>query len=345
MSPDLQTAARAARRRILGRGNLTLSALGLGGAPLGNLYTPVNEEEAAATVNAAWDGGIRYFDTAPLYGSGLSERRMGVALAGRNRQDYVLSSKVGWLLEPNAGIRQDGPYVDLDGTRRRCDYSRDGALRSLEASLERLGADRIDIVYIHDLDTACHGDALDERYAEAMTGAYPALAELREQGVVGAIGFGVNEWQVCSRALGDADPDCFLLAGRYSLLDQSSLESFLPDCARRGVGVIIGGAFNSGILATGAVTNARYDYRPAPAEILVRTARLEAICRRYDVQLAAAALQFPSFHAAVVSVVPGARSEAEIEANLVLFEQVIPVDFWAELKAEGLLPATAPVPT
>jgi D-threo-aldose 1-dehydrogenase len=345
MSPDLQTAPRAARRRILGRGNLTLSALGLGGAPLGNLYALVNEEEAAATVNAAWNGGIRYFDTAPLYGSGLSERRMGVVLAERNRRDYVLSSKVGWLLEPNAGVQQDGPYVGLDGTRRRCDYSRDGTLRSLEASLERLGTDRIDIVYIHDLDTACHGDALDERYAEAMKGAYPALAELREQGVVGAIGFGVNEWQVCSRALGDADPDCFLLAGRYSLLDQSSLARFLPDCVRRSVGVIIGGAFNSGILATGAVTNARYDYRPAPAEILVRTARLEEICRRHDVRLAAAALQFPSFHAAVVSVVPGARSKTEIEASLALFEQVIPVDFWGELKSEKLLPADAPVPT
>lgn len=345
MSPDLQTASRAARRRILGRGNLTLSALGLGGAPLGNLYAPVNEEEAAATVNAAWDGGIRYFDTAPLYGSGLSERRMGAVLAERNRRGYVLSSKVGWLLEPNAGVRQDGPYVSLDGARRRCDYSRDGTLRSLEASLERLGTDRIDIVYVHDLDTACHGDALDERYAEVMKGGYPALADLREQGVVGAIGFGVNEWQVCSRALGDADPDCFLLAGRYSLLDQSSLESFLPDCVRRGVGVIIGGAFNSGILATGAVANARYDYRPAPAEILVRTARLESICRRHDVRLAAAALQFPSFHPAVVSVVPGARSAAEIEANLALFEQAIPIDFWAELKAESLLPADAPVPT
>lgn len=345
MSPDLLTVIRAARRRILGRGNLTLSALGLGGAPLGNLYASVKEEDAIATVDAAWQGGIRYFDTAPLYGSGLSERRMGKALVGRSRQDYVLSSKVGWLLESDAGIQQDGPYVGLDGSRRCCDYSRDGTLRSLEASFKRLGIDCIDIVYIHDLDATCHGDALDDRYTEAMKGAYPVLAELRDQGMVGAIGFGVNEWQVCARALTDADPDCFLLAGRYSLLDQSSLASLLPDCAHRGVGVIIGGAFNSGILATGAVTNARYDYRPASAEILVRTARLEAICHRHGVPLPAAALQFPSFHPAVVSVVPGARNKTEIKANLTLFEQDIPADLWGELKAEGLLPAEAPVPT
>lgn len=345
MSPDLMTASgRAARLRILGRGNLTLTGLGLGGAPLGNLYQAVNEDEAAKVVDAAWRRGIRYFDTAPLYGSGLSEKRMGRALAGRRRQDYVLSSKVGWLLEPDAGVRQDGPYVGLDGSRRRCDYSRDGTLRSLEASLQRLGLDRIDIAYIHDLDTACHGDALEERYAEVMRGAYPVLAELREQGVIGAIGLGVNEWEVCARTLADADPDCFLLAGRYSLLDQSALTSFLPDCARRGVGIVIGGAFNSGILATGAVPGARYDYQPAPAEIMQRTERLDAVCRRHGVPLAAAALQFPSFHPAVVSVLPGARNAAEIATNLDLFERPIPVALWSDLKAEGLLPPEAPVP-
>jgi D-threo-aldose 1-dehydrogenase len=344
MSPDLRPAGRAAGRRGLGRSGLALTALGLGGAPLGNLYDPVDERAAMAAVDAAWQGGIRYFDTAPLYGSGLSERRMGGVLAGRPRQDYVLSSKVGWLLEPDAGVYQDGPYVGLDGSRRRCDYSRDGTLRSLEASFRRLGIDRIDIAYIHDLDAACHGDGLDARYAEAMDGAYRVLADLRGQGVIGAIGLGVNEWQVCARALTDADPDCFLLAGRYSLLDQSSLATFLPDCQRRGIGVIVGGAFNSGILATGAVPGARYDYRPAPADIRARTEGLDAVCCRHAVPLAAAALQFPSFHPAVLSVLPGARNSTEIEANIALFERPIPAALWAELKAERLLPLDAPVP-
>jgi D-threo-aldose 1-dehydrogenase len=345
MSPDLlATRSRVAPRRILGRGNLTLTSLGLGGAPLGNLYQTVDEVDAAEVVEAAWQGGIRYFDTAPLYGSGLSERRMGQALVRRSRQDYVLSSKVGWLIEPHAGVQQDGPYVGLDGSRRRCDYSYDAALRSLEASMQRLGLDRIDIVYIHDLDTTCHGDALEQRYGEAIDGAYRALAELRDQSVIGAIGLGVNEWQVCARALTDADLDVFLLAGRYSLLDQSALTSFLPACAQRGVGVVIGGAFNSGILATGAVPDARYDYKPAPADILQRTDRLAAACRRHDVPLAAAALQFPSFHPAVVSVLPGARKADEMAVNLDLFERKIPVALWSELKAEGLLPPEAPVP-
>lgn len=333
----------AARRRILGRGNLSLTRLGLGGAPLGNLYQAVDEAEAERVTDAAWQGGIRYFDTAPLYGSGLSEQRMGRALACRPRSDYVLSSKVGWLIDPGSGIRDDGLYVSLEGGPRRCDYSYDGALRSLEASLLRLGLDYIDIVYIHDLDTAQHGAALAERYAEAMKGAYRALDRLRGEGVIGAVGLGVNEWQVCDRLLADADPDCFLLAGRYSLLDQSALGSFLPACVKRGVGVVVGGAFNSGILATGAVPGARYDYMPASAEIMARTARLEAVCRRHNVPLAAAALQFPSFHPAVVSVVPGARSAAEMAANLDLFSRVIPAALWQELRAEGLLPADAPL--
>ncbi|WP_341913783.1 aldo/keto reductase [Ferrovibrio terrae] len=345
MSPELLTARpRAARRRILGRGNLTLTGLGLGGAPLGNLYQAVDETDADEVVATAWQGGIRYFDTAPLYGSGLSERRMGRALVRRPRQDYVLSSKVGWLIEPDGGVQQDGPYVGLDGSRRRCDYGYDATLRSLEASLQRLGMDSIDIVYIHDLDTACHGAALEQRYGEAMRGAYRALAELRDQGVIGALGLGVNEWQVCARALVDADLDVFLLAGRYSLLDQSALASFLPACVRRGVGVVIGGAFNSGILATGAVPDARYDYKPAPADILQRTDRLAAVCRRHDVPLAAAALQFPSFHPAVVSVLPGARKVAEMAVNIDLFERPVPSALWSELKAEGLLPPEAPVP-
>lgn len=345
MSLDLLSNGRTVSRVRLGRADLSLTRLGLGGAPLGNLYREVDEDEAVQAVNMAWNLGIRYFDTAPLYGSGLSEKRMGRVLRAHPRQEYVVSSKVGWLIEPDDTIRNDGLYVGLKGGGRRlCDYSRDGTFRSIEDSLNRLGLDRIDIVYIHDLDIACHGADLPRRFAEAMEGAYPALAELRRQGVIGAIGLGVNEWQVCEQAMAHGDFDCFLLAGRYSLLDQSSLSSFLPQCARRNVSVIIGGAFNSGILATGAVPGAYYDYKPAPPPILEHTRRLEAICRHHGVQLAAAALQFPSFHPAVASVIPGGRNGNEIAANVALFEMKLPAALWAELKAEGLLPEAAPVP-
>lgn len=344
MSLELMSTLQVGRRRPLGQTGLALSGLGLGGAPLGNLYQAVDAEEAATVVMSAYHTGIRYFDTAPLYGSGLSEIRMGQALAAVPRREYVLSSKVGWLLDDDASVSRDGPYVGLPGKRRRCDYSADGVRRSLEDSLQRLGLERIDIVYIHDLDTACHGDDLPQRFREAMDGAWPALAELRRQGVIGAIGLGVNEWQVCERALQHADPDCFLLAGRYSLLDQSAAASFLPACQRRGTGVVIGGPYNSGILASGPVPGAYYDYRPASPEILRRAAELEAICRRHQVPLAAAAIQFPAFHPAVVSVVPGARTPAEMALNVKLYEQSVPPALWSEFRAVGLLSVDVPVP-
>lgn len=344
MSIDLIQGRKAGLQRALGTTGLALSGLGLGGAPLGNLYQSVDAEAAQGVVAAAYERGIRYFDTAPLYGSGLSETRMGQALRGMPRQDYVLSSKAGWLLEDDASVRQDGPYVGLPGKRKRCDYSRDGVLRSLEASLQRLGLDRIDIVYIHDLDTACHGRDLPQRFREAMDGAWPALADLRRQGVIGAVGLGVNEWQICEQALQHTDMDCFLLAGRYSLLDQSALASFLPACQTRNVGVVIGGPYNSGILATGPVVGARYDYAPATPAILQQAGELQAICRRHDVPLAAAAIQFPAFHPAVISVVPGARTVDEMSLNLKLYEQAVPAALWADFKAAGLLAAEAPVP-
>ncbi len=320
------------------------TAIGLGGAPLGNLYAAVDEAAATALVDAAFDRGIRHFDTAPLYGAGLSETRMGRALARRPRDQIVLSSKVGWILEDDPSVAADGPYVGLPGRRRRCDYSGDGALRSIEASLGRLGTDRLDIVYIHDLDTAAHGDDLDARFAEVMAGAYPALARLRAEGVVGAIGFGVNEWQICMTALAHADPDCFMLAGRYSLLDQSALIELLPLCLAREVGVVIGGPYNSGILATGAVPGAHYDYRPAGPEILDRTRALEVVCRDHGVPLAAAAVQFSGAHPAVVSVVPGMRSVAELETNLGLFDLPIPRALWQDMKRAGLIDPAAPTP-
>lgn len=320
------------------------TAIGLGGAPLGNLYAAVDEAAATALVDAAFDRGIRHFDTAPLYGAGLSETRMGRALARRPRDQIVLSSKVGWILEDDPTVAADGPYVALPGRRRRCDYSGDGALRSIEASLQRLGTDRLDIVYIHDLDTAAHGDALDARFAEVMAGAYPALARLRTEGVVGAIGFGVNEWQICMTALAHADPDCFMLAGRYSLLDQSALIELLPLCLAREVGVVIGGPYNSGILATGAVPGAHYDYRPAGPDILDRTRALGVVCRDHGVPLAAAAVQFAGAHPAVVSVVPGMRSVAELESNLGLFDLPIPRALWQDMKQAGLIDPAAPTP-
>lgn len=332
-----------ARRRV-GRTKVEVTAVGLGGAPLGNLFTPVAEDAARQAVEAAYAAGIRYFDTAPLYGHGLSERRLGGVLGGVPRESFVLSTKVGRLLEP--GRPAAGAYVEVPPYAIRFDYSYDGALRSVEASLARLGLDRADILYIHDIDGATHGpEGREARFREAMTGAYRALDRLRGEGVVGAIGLGVNEWEVCQRSAEAADLDCFLLAGRYSLLEQEALETFLPLCARRGLGVIVGGPFNSGILATGAVPGAWYDYKPAPPPILERTRRLERVCASHGVPLAAAALRFPLFHPAVASVIPGARSAAEVEQNLALLAHPIPASLWRDLKAEGLLRPDAPTPS
>jgi D-threo-aldose 1-dehydrogenase len=330
-------------RRRVGRTTVEVTAVGLGGAPLGNLFTPVAEDAARRTVETAYAAGIRYFDTAPLYGHGLSERRLGEVLGGVPRESFVLSTKVGRLLEP--GRPAAGAYVEVPPYAIRFDYGYDGALRSVEASLARLGLDRADILYIHDIDGATHGpEGREARFREAMAGAYRALDRLRGEGLVGAIGLGVNEWEVCQRSAEAADLDCFLLAGRYSLLDQGALETFLPLCARRGLGVIVGGPFNSGILATGAVPGAWYDYEPAPPPILERTRRLERVCASHGVPLAAAALQFPLFHPVVASVIPGARSAAEVEQNLGLLGHPIPPSLWRDLKAEGLLRPDAPTP-
>jgi D-threo-aldose 1-dehydrogenase len=336
-----RTAVKPLATRQLGRTDLSVTELGFGGAPLGNLFTPIPEAAALRAVQVAFDAGIRYFDTAPLYGHGLSERRLGAALGTYFRPTVVLSSKVGRLLEP--GEPAAGAYVDVPPYRVVFDYSYDGTLRSVDASLTRLGLDRIDILLIHDIDAFTHGpDRQPTRYREAMTGAYPALTRLRREGTVRAIGLGVNEWQVCQRSLEEADFDCFLLAGRYSLLDQGALAAFLPRCAERGVGVIIGGPFNSGVLVRREMTGATYDYRPAPPEIWARTQALDRVCRAHAVPLAAAALQFPLMHPAVASVIPGMRSAEEVEANLAFLRHPIPGPLWQDLKAEGLLAPDAP---
>jgi D-threo-aldose 1-dehydrogenase len=331
--------------RRLGRNNLRVNQLGFGGAPLGNLFSELDEGDATHAVASAFASGIRFFDTAPLYGHGLSEHRIGAALRHRRRDDFVLATKVGRLLRPDPAA-DGGLYRKILPFATAYDYSYDGVLRSIEDSLQRLGLARIDIVHIHDVDVWTHGSqaAMDARFAEVMKGGYRALLRLREEKAIGAIGVGVNEWQACQRFAAEGDFDCFLLAGRYTLLEQAALDSFLPLCVARDIAVIIGGPFNTGILATGAMEGATYDYRPAPAEVMARVRRIEAICRSHGVALASAALQFPLHHPAVSSVIPGARSAAEIAANVATFDAPIPPALWAELKQAGLLRPDAPTP-
>lgn len=335
---------RIARRR-LGRTSLEVTEIGFGGTAIGNIYAAVSEAEAEGAVRAAWEAEIRYFDTAPLYGHGLSEHRLGDVLRGIARDRFVLSTKVGRLLVPaRAEPVEGGIFEAVLPFAGRLDYSYDGAMRSVEDSLQRLGLNRVDILFIHDLDRRHHGDDFARRFREAMDGAYRALERLREDGAVSAIGAGVNEWQPCRDFARAGDFDCFLLAGRYTLLEQGAIEEFLPLAAERGISLVIGGPFNSGILATGPVAGAMYDYAPAPPAILERVRRIEAVCRRHDVPLAAAALQFPLAHPAVASVIPGGRSAHEVKANLALFAQPIPAELWRELKDEGLLRRDAPTP-
>lgn len=324
---------------------LGLGRLGFGGAPLGNLYAPIEENVARATLQAAWAKGLRHFDTAPHYGHGLSEHRFGQALRGRPRDEFVLSTKIGRLLSPaaDAPSTQHG-FVGTLPFVQRFDYSYDGTLRSLEDSLQRLGLARVDIVYIHDIDRYTQGEGQEQRFREAMDGAYRALERLRGEGVIKAIGLGVNNWEVCRDALRHGDFDGFLLAGRYTLLDQSALAELLPLCVERGAGIIIGGPYNSGILASGAVPGARYNYAPAGEAILARVARLETACRRFSVPLRAAALQFPLGHPAVLAVIPGARTPEEVEENVALMQTAIPPPFWSSIKAEGLLGPEVPTP-
>lgn len=325
----------------IGTTDLRVTPLGFGGAPVGNLYTELTEREAAGAITTAFDAGIRYFDTAPLYGHGLSEHRIGNALRHRPRDDFVISTKVGRRLYPtDPGEMDCGQFPGCLPFRPEFDYSGDGALRSLEDSLQRLGTHRVDIVLIHDIDHWTHGtpEATEARYREAMEGAYPALHRLREKGVIGAIGAGVNEWEVCQRLAQHGDFDCFLLAGRYTLLEHEPLHSFLPLCEKKSISVIIGGPYNTGILATGAVAGAYYNYEPAPADIMYRVQRIEEVCRAHSVPLPAAALQYPLRHPAVASVIPGARSEAEVRENVRLLQAGIPSAFWSDLQTEGLIP-------
>jgi D-threo-aldose 1-dehydrogenase len=323
--------------------------VGFGGAPLGNLFHAVDQEEAIALVRHAYAAGVRYFDTAPHYGNGLSETRMGVALRGIARDDYLLSSKVGRILIPDrAAPSEQNGYVGVRPYRQRWDYTRQGTLRSIEDSLQRLGTSRLDIVYIHDIDRDTHGPAYAERFEEVVTGAMPTLAEWRDRGLIGGLGLGVNDWRVCVDVMARADLDVLLLAGRYTLLDQSALGELMPLCEKRGVAVVIGGPYNSGVLATGARpvdgTTPYFNYAAASPEVVARVAAIEAVCASFNVPLRAAALQFPRAHPAVVSVIPGARTIAELDQNLEFAACTIPSAFWHALRNRGLVAPDAPLP-
>jgi len=306
----------------LGGRGVTVTRLGLGTAPFGNMFAELTEADADATVAAAWDAGVRLFDTAPFYGHGLAEERLGRALRARPRDGYVLSSKVGRVLEP--GDADPGIFRVPRGVSPRFDYSRDGVLRSIDASLARLGVDRLDIVLVHDPD---------DHEQEALAGAFPTLVGLRDEGVVRAVGAGMNQHEMLGRFVAQVDVDCVLLAGRYTLLDRSGA-AFLDECAARGVGVLIGGVFNSGVLA-GDASRATFDYEPAAAAVVERTARLRAVCDRHDVALPAAALDFALRHPAVSAVVVGARSGAEMAADAAWAQATVPDALRTDLDAFG----------
>ena len=332
-----------ARTRQLGRRGVAVSQLGAGTVPFGSLAAGDSDASIAAAFSALHVAGIRYFDTAPFYGLGLAEHRLGAALRHVDRREIVLSSKVGRLMKPLAGGTAVGASSGAYPFEVAFDYSYEGTMRSLENSMQRLGTNAIDIVLIHDVNRRWQGELVEQRYGEAMSGAHRALVELRSAGAIKAFGVGVNDWNILLRFAADGDFDCFMLAGRYTLLDHTALEAFMPDCMRRGISVLMAAPFNSGILATGAGKGATYFYTEAEPEIMERTRRIEAVCARHGVALAAAALQFPLAHPAVASVVTGMRSASEVADNLAHCRAAIPAAFWEELKHERLIAAEAPV--
>ena len=331
----------------LGNGGLTFTELGFGTAPLGNLYKAISDGEARATLDAAWEGGVRYFDTAPLYGLGLSETRLNPFLRDKPRDSYILSTKVGRLIEycspeHRAGV---GKWFNVPQRRENFDYTYDGVMRSFEHSFSRLGVDQIDILYVHDLCAFSHGSkaASDMRVKEFFAGrGYEAMISLRDQGMIKAIGGGVNEWEVCQNLAERGDFDLFLLAGRYTLLEQKALDSFLPLCEARGIGIITGGPYNSGILATGAKPGSFYNYDPAPQGIIDRVNAIEVVCSDHNVRMVDAAFQFPLLHPAHVAVIPGGQGADEMAGNLQAAHADIPSELWVDLKAAGLMREDAP---
>jgi D-threo-aldose 1-dehydrogenase len=318
-------------RRPIANTALALTDLGFGAAVIGNLYRPTSDEEAATAITAAWDAGIRYFDTAPHYGLGLSERRLGAALRDYPRDEYVISSKVGRLLVPNehpTGQDSEG-FAVPDDLRRQWDFSRDGVLRSIESTLKRTGLDRIDIVYVHDPD---------DHWQEAAEQAMPALAQLRDEGVVGAIGAGMNQSAMLARFLRETPADVVMLAGRYTLLDQGALDDVLPAAVEHGKSVVAVGVFNSGLLATDHPSaGMKYNYEDAPAELVSRAQAIAEICEQHGTTLPAAAIAFPFIHPAVVNVTLGMRTPDQVARNVELYRSSVPEALWADLRSEGLI--------
>ena len=330
----------------LGDGGIPFTELGFGSAPLGNLFKAVADDAAQEVLEGAWAAGVRYFDTAPQYGLGLAETRLNRFLRGKPRGDYVISTKVGRLLRATRPETRDGigKWIDVPSRSGVFDYSYDGVLRSLEFSLERLGLDRIDVVYAHDLDVFTHGSesAKQAQLVAFIAGGYRALLRLRDEGVIRAFGAGVNEAEPCEWLMERGDFDLFLLAGRYTLLEQGAV-GFMDRAAARGVGVVIGGPYNSGILATGPRPGAMFNYAPAPAAVLATAARLQAVCAAHEVRLVDAAFRFPLLHPATVSVIPGGQGLSEMTSNQQAAAAEVPAALWQALRAEVLIVEGAPV--
>ena len=318
----------------LGRTNLKVTRLGLGTAPLAGLYRAVREDDALPVIEAAWANGIRFFDTAPLYGYGNGEIRTGKVLRRKPREEFTLATKVGRLLRADAPPEPGQSFFGTPPLNPVFDFSYDAVMRSVEESRGRMGIERLDILHIHDPD---------DHFEEALHGAYRALAELRAEGAISAVGAGMNQAEMLTRFAREADFDCFLLAGRYTLLDQVALKELLPVCIQRGIAIIAAGVYNSGILGD-PKPGAHYNYTDAPASLIQRAQQIRAVCERHHVPLRAAAVQFPLGHPAVQTVVVGCRSVEQIEDSVRMFETEIPPALWEELKAESLLPAEAPTP-
>ena len=336
-------------KRRVGKTKLEVTTLGLGGAPMGGFRATISDAEAVALSDAAYEGGVRYFDTSPFYGYGRSELRMGAALRNKPRDEFVLSTKVGRILHAmKPGEQKPADFRDngLPGFAPVFDYTYDGVMRSLEHSYFRLGISRIDIALVHDVDfwTIKDRKILDERFKTVMDSGFKALDELRKAGIIGAIGVGINESDTSLRFIKAGDFDCMLLAGRYTLLEQGGLAEFLPECVKRSVSVILGGPYNSGILTGGVKPGATHDYTAAPAPLIEKAQKIEAVCQRHGVELGAAAMQFPLFHPALCSVIPGALSTAEVKQNIARLSARIPAELWSELKREKLLDPSAPTP-
>ncbi|MCG2629705.1 aldo/keto reductase [Bradyrhizobium sp. WYCCWR 13023] len=314
---------------------LDVTSIGLGSAPLGGLFSAVSDADAEATVAKAWSLGVRFFDTAPLYGFGLAEERLGAFLRQQPRESYAISTKVGRLLRtPDSTTVEDDHFKDAPALRPKFDFSYDGVMRSVEESLDRLGLDRVDVLLVHDPD---------DHYDAAVNGAFRALMRLRDDGTVKAIGSGMNQCEMLTRFAEAVPVDCFLLAGRYTLLDQGALDALFPVCAAKNIGILLGGIYNSGILAN-PHTGAKFNYEDAGAALVSRAIELDQLCRKHGTELKAAALQFCMAHPAVTVAVMGARNASEVADNIAMSERAVPQAFWQELRAKNLVDARAPLP-